>query len=506
MSFLLGLLAAAAPGAAVAHGVWTEQSAPTVLNLNAVRFYHRADGWAAGDAGVMLRYRQGAWENAPSGTDRRLNDLAVLGTGDAWAVGEEGTIISYRRHLRQDAQEQRNATTTRYNASLDFTVPGNATYLGPLTWTAEPDSQGVPAVTGPFWARTSEGPFEPGAPPAGTTNPLVIRLIVDRLEIGKAVSITFAYRQTNPTWRRDEQGSALTLLPLRAVAFLTPDIGWAVGGSALQGGIALRYNGAGWITATATSDALYDVETVADDLVWACGGDRRILRFDGTQFSSPSCAPASDGLAMRTLAFPFRSVGYAAGDAGVIWRYSSSTNCFSPVASPVSSTILAMSLVTGSGVGYAVGQDGQRLHFNGASFEAEVSGGAELRAIHMLNELEGMTVGGAGGPRIVALRLQTTETDLAHVRVYPNPFDPNRGEALKLDRLPADVSSLRIFTVRGERVAELGDGVLYNPVTGQAEWPGTVRGGKPAARGAYVWRLETRSGKRGTGIILVAKE
>lgn len=505
-------LAAAGPRDSRAHGAWTEQAAPTVLALNAVRFYHRAEGWAAGEAGVMLRYRQGAWENAPSGTDRRLEDLAVLGSGDAWAVGEEGTIISYQRHLRSDSQEKRNlkaapeVATTLFNAALDYIMPGNASYVGPLTWVIEPDADGVPTLLGQSWARTGEGPFTPGEPPAGTTNPLVIRLIVNRLEVGKAVTITYAYRETNPTWRRDDQGSALTLLPLHAVSFLTPDIGWAVGGSAAQGGIALRYNGTGWISATTTIEGLYDVEAVADDLVWACGGDRRILKFDGTRFTDPACVPASDGLAMRTLAFPFRSIGYVAGDGGVIWRYSSSTDCFTPVASPVTSTIRALSLVTGSGVGYAVGDGGQRLHFNGAAFENEVAGGGDLRAMHMLNELEGVTVGGTGGPRILSLRLNTAETDLAHVRVFPNPFDPNRRETFKLDRLPADVSKLEIFTVRGERIAELGDGVLYNPVTGQAEWTGRIRGGKPAATGAYVWRVETASGKRGHGVALVAKE
>ncbi len=511
LCFALG--AAGRPSVSAAHSVWTEQSAPTVLALNAVRFYHRADGWAAGDEGVMLRFRNGAWENAPSGTDRKLNDLAVLGTGDAWAVGEAGTIIAYRRHLRTDEQEKRNVvvpgqtTTTRFNESFDFVMPGNATYEGPLSMAVEPDSQGTPTILGVFWARTGDGPFEAGAPPAGTTNPLVIRLVVDRLEIGRAVSIAYTYRQTNPTWRKDEQGSALTLLPLRAVAFLTPDIGWAVGGGAgPQGGIALRYNGTGWITATTTIDALYDVETVADDLVWACGSNRRILKFDGTQFTSAGLMfgvpPPGD---WRTIAFPYRSVGYVAGDGGAIWRFSSSLDYFYPVASPVGGTIRALSLVTGSGVGYAVGDGGSRVHVNGAAFEDEATGGADLRAVHMLNELEGVAVGGTGGPRILGLRLHTTETDLVNARVFPNPFDPNGGETLKLDRLPTDVTQIEIFTLRGERLAALGDGVVYSPVTGQAEWTGRIRGGKPAANGAYVYRIGTAAGKRGKGIVLVVK-
>jgi len=91
------------------------------------------------------------------------------------------------------------------------------------------------------------------------------------------------------------------------------------------------------------------------------------------------------------------------------------------------------------------------------------------------------------------------------VRVFPNPFDPNGGESFKLDRLPADVTRIELYTVRGERIASLGDGIGYNPVTGQAEWTGRVRGAKPAATGSYVYRIETASGKRGRGIVLVVK-
>jgi hypothetical protein len=100
----------------------------------------------------------------------------------------------------------------------------------------------------------------------------------------------------------------------------------------------------------------------------------------------------------------------------------------------------------------------------------------------------------------------TPESGLAHLRLFPNPVDPGKGESVTFDRLPADVDRLDVYTIRGERVAAFGEGVEYSPVTGVAVWYGRIGSGKPAATGSYPYRVHTKSGKTARGLILVVKK
>ncbi|MEK7474200.1 MAG: hypothetical protein AAB152_01080 [Candidatus Coatesbacteria bacterium] len=288
-------LAAAPAGAG---SVWTELTSPTATLLNAVKFLNRAEGWAVGDRGAVVRYAKGKWENFPSGTDEDLLSVTVLGTGEAWAVGRNGTIV-------------------HFNGSI---------------WSVSPQSR------------------------------------------------------------------TLTVLPLTMVRFLTPDIGWAVGGRPCQSGIALRYNGTAWVSATTTDDPLYGVEVLADDNVWFCGGNRRLMHFDGAGFTKLPCT-IGDGKAWYALAFPFRNTGWVVGDGGLVWKYSSGNipPCFGPDSAASSLTTQALrgiSMLPGMAAGMVVGDAGVRLRFNGSGFELDAAGGQDLRGVDVLNEREGQAVGG----------------------------------------------------------------------------------------------------------------
>src|SRR6185503_2610401 len=129
-------------------------------------------------------------------------------------------------------------------------------------------------------------------------------------------------------------------------------------------------------------------------------------------------------------------------------------------------TLFAISMLPDSGRGYVVGQNGVRLAFDGARFTAEASGGEDLLGVALLNELEGAAVGGTATGRILAQRAVTPETTTMNMRMFPNPFDPGRGETLTIDKLPGDVTKLEIFTLRGELVDDLTRTVAYEPVTG----------------------------------------
>jgi hypothetical protein len=270
----------------------------------------------------------------------------------------------------------------------------------------------------------------------------------------------------------------------------------------------MRYNGASWVSTTTTIDALYAVEVSADDRVWFAGANRRLMQFNGTSFFQYACTPG-DGLDWRALAFPYQSTGWVVGDGGVVWRFSSGVACFVPDAAAsalTTSTLRSISMLPGSAVGMAVGDGGVRLRYNGSAFEEDATGGGDLRGVDIMNELEGQAVGGTGVARLAAFRTVTTETGLTQFRLYPNPLDPGKGETLKIDKLPADVDALDIYTVRGEPVASLGHGITYDAPTGVAVWTGRIRGNKPAATGGYLLRMHSRSGKKGKGIVLVVKQ
>ncbi len=311
-------------------------------------------------------------------------------------------------------------------------------------------------------------------------------------------------------WIPHAQSKAVTLLPLHAVAFLNPDNGWAVGGDANNpglGGIILHYNGSSWVSATTTSDPLYDLALLSSDFVWFCGGNRRIIRFDGNVFTN-RISPILDGRAWRAVEFPFRSIGWFAGEQASLVTYEASSDGFlnyGAVGTLTTQALNDISFLAGDFKGYVVGDQGVRVYMENLNATVEATGGGDLHAVQLINDLEGAAVGGSGTGRILMQRVVTGETTLKQVRVWPNPFDPSSGQRVTLDRLPNDVSRLEVFTLGGERLAALGDGVTYDADTGVARWEGHRRDGRAVASGTYPYRVGTKSGLAARGLILVAR-
>jgi hypothetical protein len=81
--------------------------------------------------------------------------------------------------------------------------------------------------------------------------------------------------------------------------------------------------------------------------------------------------------------------------------------------------------------------------------------------------------------------------DLASVRIYPNPFYPNRGQSqVTLDGLPA-ATRVRIYTLLGELVWEgAADGA------GVAVWMGVNRAGMRVASDVYRARIDSQGKSR----------
>jgi len=92
-----------------------------------------------------------------------------------------------------------------------------------------------------------------------------------------------------------------------------------------------------------------------------------------------------------------------------------------------------------------------------------------------------------------------TPTPEESLRVWPIPFNPSTafGGVLKAETMP-EGSSLRIFTVSGELVADI------QPVSGRAEWDGKNKTGRMVSPGTYYYRIQMgkKSMKSGTVVVV----
>lgn len=52
-----------------------------------------SEGWAVGNQGVILHYRNGTWTRVRSPTARPLYDVQMVSAGEGWAVGDQGVIL-----------------------------------------------------------------------------------------------------------------------------------------------------------------------------------------------------------------------------------------------------------------------------------------------------------------------------------------------------------------------------------------------------------------------------
>ncbi|MCK4667890.1 hypothetical protein KAU33_14130 [Candidatus Dependentiae bacterium] len=117
--------------------------------------------------------------------------------------------------------------------------------------------------------------------------------------------------------------------------------------------------------------------------------------------------------------------------------------------------------------------------------------------------------------------------DLESVRSYPNPFKPTDGNpetgswegGVILDKLPDGVKSCRIFNARGREIATLNKGIIFKSNEdssyiseykifadgGYLLWKGKTDDNKKVASGVYIYVIESNSGIKKTGKLVVVK-
>ncbi|GAH57795.1 unnamed protein product, partial [marine sediment metagenome] len=90
--------------------------------------------------------------------------------------------------------------------------------------------------------------------------------------------------------------------------------------------------------------------------------------------------------------------------------------------------------------------------------------------------------------------------------IYPNPFNPRRGQRIKITNLSLDSQVVvRIFDVAGNlvRILEENDEVTLQQGFKTATWDGTNEAGERVARGVYLVFVTSEKGTTMVGKIAI---
>jgi photosystem II stability/assembly factor-like uncharacterized protein len=132
---------------------------------------------------------------------------------------------------------------------------------------------------------------------------------------------------------------------LNAVTMLSAGDGWAVGSA----GVIMRWDGVAWrLVDSPTQQSLYSVSAAGPNDVWAVGAEGAMLHWDGMRWIEFSATPHH----LRSVQMLSPSDGWAVGHRGTILRWDGSD--WLPVASPTTDDLYSLSMA-GEDAGWAVG-------------------------------------------------------------------------------------------------------------------------------------------------------
>ena len=289
-------------------GTWEVVSSPTANDLWGVDMVSADEGWAVGQGGTMVRYRNGQWQTAPGQIVDMLHAVDMVSAGDGWAVGGGGEDTIY--HYGGGSWQAIEPTGYWLNdvhmvtAYLGWAVGSGGTILkySVGTWQASflPTYDNLNSVdvfssssawaVGDVIARYSGGGWQVVASPTSKSLRSVDMMSsTEGWAVGETGTIL---HYSGGQW---QQVSSPTSQWLHSVHMVSADEGWAVG----VGGTILHYSGGAWqLYSSPTGNALLDVTMVSADEGWAVGASGTILHYTtpeppSAQFSGdPRSGPA----------------------------------------------------------------------------------------------------------------------------------------------------------------------------------------------------------------------
>lgn len=256
-------------------------------------FFGSNVGIAVGTSGVLIRTSDNGlnWFVAYSGVSVVLRGVYMASASVGWAVGDNGTILK--------------------------TTDGGVSWVAQTSGTSE-NLYGI-------WANSTSVAFAVG------TN-------------GKILKTT----DGGTTWVAKTSGVAVTLRGIILIGVT----GWAVG----HGGTVIKTGDTGdtWATQTSgTSEDLHSVWMRDATNVWACGTNGKIIKGDGTNWTSQNSGGGHlHGIAMFSL-----TVGWAVGDGGRILKTTNGTTWSAQTSNTAKNLNAVCYTEAGGNVIVAVGDD-----------------------------------------------------------------------------------------------------------------------------------------------------
>lgn len=360
------------------------------------------------------RVQSQQWTTQPSGVPTSLHGVCMATRWSGWCVGDQGVILKTADGGRSWSQQTSGTTVKLRSVFFSDSIKG---------WAAG-DSGTVLATAngGTTWTRQV----------TGTTQPLHT-IFFSSPTTGWVGGANYTILRTNNggvLWQPMSNVTAPTVTDLH---FQTPVAGWAVGTTANPGTGALMKNvnlASEWIPQTNTAAPIgtnfYAVWFTGADTGWIAGA-KGIIRTTRDRGATPwRSANSGTGFDLWSLCFTAPANGWAVGDRGTVIRY------------------------------------------NGTGWNAEYSSTPHnLYSISFFNDTVGVAVGDSGA----IIRYQRY--------VAPQPltlFGPDGGQVW-------DVGSQRAITWGSKGVADLR---IEFSTDGGVKWS-TLVGNTPAAAGSYAW-------------------
>jgi photosystem II stability/assembly factor-like uncharacterized protein len=269
------------------------------LSLKQMAFVSDTEAWAVGADGYIARWDGYTWTRVESPTDRDLNDVVFLSPDNGWAVGEGGIILHWDGVAWSVAREPQSPPPPGgyyliWNA-VGFSSPTDGWVVGCM------DSEGGATLQAMYW--------------------------------------------NGKEWQDSLLPIAWTSYCLEAIAVLSPQDLWAVGGG--SHGITLHWDGFHWqeipnLFSSRTSPPawFYSISAHSPDNVWIAGlraADRggtegTALRWNGEEWLDGHLPPTGWVLAVLIIS---EDDGWVGGDELFHWNGQGWERAINPISDRV---------------------------------------------------------------------------------------------------------------------------------------------------------------------------
>ena len=363
-----------------------DDGGPACYNtLNAVQMIDENEGWAVGDGGIILHYKNGGWKKMPSPTlEGNLYSISMLSATDGWVVGydfdlQEALTLHWDGSIWQKVSNP--AESVIESVSMLSSDNGWAVGWGDYDFERQVWYSTILHWNGQEWqiADTPDGNFLRGIDMVSATNGWAVGGGSDD---GDHALI---FRWNGSVW---QPVTSPTTDPLLAVSMVSATNGWAVGAN----GVILHWDGNSWQSVNSPVDrALSTISMVSANDGWAMGLFD-IVHWNGTTWHSVSNPTTLNPRAVWMIS---GTDGWVVGVPGAIHRWNGSE--WAEVITPPEYSLNAVSMVSATD-GWIGGWDaghggGFFLRWNGTTWQPVNSPttGTPL-AIDMLSASNGWTV------------------------------------------------------------------------------------------------------------------